>query len=92
MELAYGVNSDHRGRGYAIECVNALVDFAFSNGNIRTVRAHTQVANIASQRVLVKAGFRRIGEVFDPEDGSVLRWERHNPLAERHPPKSATVP
>ena len=29
----------------------------------------------ASTRVLAKSGFRKIGEVTDPEDGLVWRWE-----------------
>lgn len=32
--------------------------------------------NDASTRVLTKCGFAFIGEVIDPEDGLVLRWER----------------
>ncbi len=31
---------------------------------------------VASGRVLIKCGFRRIGEVIDPEDGLVWRWEK----------------
>jgi hypothetical protein len=38
------------------------------------VRAHTKYPN--SERVLTKCGFERIGEVIDPEDGLVCRWER----------------
>jgi RimJ/RimL family protein N-acetyltransferase len=30
----------------------------------------------ASARVLTKCGFRRVGEIVDPEDGLVWRWER----------------
>ena len=29
----------------------------------------------ASGRVLAKCGFRRVGEVIDPDDGVVWRWE-----------------
>jgi RimJ/RimL family protein N-acetyltransferase len=29
----------------------------------------------ASQRVLVKAGFRHVGEAIDPDDGLVWRFE-----------------
>ena len=31
----------------------------------------------ASTRVLTKCGFRHVGEVMDPEDGLVWRWEKH---------------
>ena len=83
VELAYGVKPEYQGRGYATESANALVDFAFRDGIIRTVCAHTLAGHIASERVLAKAGFKRIGDVIDPEDGPVVRWERHNPKAEQ---------
>ena len=83
VELAYGVNPEYQGCGYATESANALVVFAFSTGMIRTVRAHTLAGSMASQRVLAKAGFKLFGDVIDPEDGPVLRWERHNPMAEQ---------
>ncbi len=38
--------------------------------------AHTLPAPNASTRVLAKCGFERTGEVEDPEDGLVWRWER----------------
>ena len=34
------------------------------------------VVEIASTRVLTKCGFSRIGEVIDPDDGLVWRWEK----------------
>jgi RimJ/RimL family protein N-acetyltransferase len=41
----------------------------------RTIRAHTMPEQNASTRVLEKCGFRWLGEVVDPEDGAVWRWE-----------------
>ncbi len=76
VELAYGIDPTHRGRGYAAEAASALAKFAFADGRVRVVRAHTKPGNGASARVLAKCGFRRIGEVVDPEDGLVCRWER----------------
>jgi RimJ/RimL family protein N-acetyltransferase len=74
VEIAYGVDPDRRGRGYAKEAARALVDFAREAG-ARVVRAHTLPENAASIRVLVACGFTRIGEVVDPDDGLVVRWE-----------------
>src|SRR5262245_37451942 len=76
VEIAYGVAPEHEGQGYATEAADALVAFAFNSGQVRTVRAHTFAAANASTRVLTKCGFRLIGEVVDPEDGLVWRWER----------------
>ncbi len=74
VEIAYGIHPDQQGRGYAKESAAALVEFAFGAG-ARLVRAHTKPHNGASARVLVACGFERIGEIVDPEDGLVWRWE-----------------
>jgi RimJ/RimL family protein N-acetyltransferase len=76
VELAYGIDLPHRRRGFATEAVGALAGFAFASGLVRIVRAHTKSDNLASARVLHKCGFRPLGEVVDPEDGPVSRWER----------------
>jgi len=78
VEIAYGVAPEHQGKGYATEAAEALVAYAFSSGLVRVVRAHTLPEPNASTRVLTKSGFRRVGEVVDPEDGLVWRWERSN--------------
>ena len=64
-----------RGKGYATEAAAGLVRFAFEDGRVRVVRAHTIENLNASARVLVKCGFRCAGQVSDPEDGVVWRWE-----------------
>jgi RimJ/RimL family protein N-acetyltransferase len=78
VEIAYGVNPEHQGKGYATEAAAALVSLALDQEQVRTVRAHTLPEPNASTRVLTKCGFRRVGEVIDPEDGLVWRWERQN--------------
>jgi RimJ/RimL family protein N-acetyltransferase len=84
VEIAYGVDPDHQGKGYATEAAEALVLFAFGSPGVRVVRAHTLPEASASTRVLTKCGFRCIGEVIDPEDGLVWRWEKgREPAAER---------
>lgn len=76
VEVAYGMDPPNRGRGFATEAAGALAGFAFASGRVRVVRAHTKPDNGASARVLAKCGFRPVGEVIDPEDGLVCRWER----------------
>lgn len=76
VEIAYGVNPEHAGKGYATEAAEALVSYAFSDKQVRVVRAHTLPQPNASTRVLTKCGFRRVGEIIDPEDGLVWRWEK----------------
>jgi RimJ/RimL family protein N-acetyltransferase len=79
VEIAYGVAPEHRGRGYAKEAAAALVAFAFRSG-ARLVRAHTLAGNDASHGVLKACGFKHLGEVVDPEDGLVWRWELAAPV------------
>lgn len=76
VELAYGIAAEHQGKGFATEAAEALVAFAFSSGLVRVVRAHTLPEPNASTRVLTKCGFEWLGEVNDPEDGLIWRWER----------------
>lgn len=75
VELAYGIDENWRGNGFATEAAAALADFASRDAQVRVVRAHTKSDNPASIRVLEKCGFQSLGEVIDPEDGLVLRWE-----------------
>jgi RimJ/RimL family protein N-acetyltransferase len=76
VEIAYGVSPEHEGKGYATEAAGALVNYAFGHEQVSVVCAHTLPQANASTRVLTKCNFRKIGEVIDPEDGLVWRWER----------------
>ena len=80
VEIAYGVSPDHQGKGYATEAAEALVAYAFSSGEVRVVCAHTFAEANASTRVLAKCGFQLLGQVFEPEDGLVWRWERRKEI------------
>ena len=81
VEIAYCIFPDHQGMGYATEGAEALTAFAFSSGKVRVVRAHTFLEANASARVLTKCGFLHIGQVSDPEDGLVWRWEKQKEIA-----------
>ena len=75
VEIGYGLAPGYRGRGFATEAAQALVTYALDCERVRTIRAHTLPEPNASARVLAKCGFRRFGEVTDPKDGLVWRWE-----------------
>jgi [ribosomal protein S5]-alanine N-acetyltransferase len=75
VEIAYGIDPEEQGRGFATEAAQALVEYAMSSGQVRVVRAHTRPEGKASMRVLTKLGFTCVGEVVDPEDERVWRWE-----------------
>lgn len=76
VEIAYGIAPSYEGQGYATEAARALVAFALERVDVTAIRAHTKPENGASGRVLTKNGFHHLGEVMDPEDGLVWRWER----------------
>ncbi len=77
VEIAYGIAPEYQGKGYATEAAQALVDYAFASGQVHVARAHTLPTRNASTRVLTKCGFEKVGEIMDPEDGLVWRWEKH---------------
>lgn len=60
VELGYWLLLAARGRGVATRSVKAAVAHAFANGIYR-VEAHVRIGNVASERVLERAGFRREG-------------------------------
>lgn len=60
VEIGYGIVPSRQGRGYATEALRAMIAMAWADARVRTVVAGTDPGNAASQRVLGKAGFRRI--------------------------------
>jgi RimJ/RimL family protein N-acetyltransferase len=60
VEIGYGLAPSARGHGYAAEAVVALLTVAAGHGLSRVI-ADTTPDNIASQRTLIRAGFRRVG-------------------------------
>lgn len=70
VEVGYGLAPSGRGSGYATEALTAFVDLAGTLG-VTGVRADTDPDNVASQRVLEKAGFRRTHE-----DATAVWFER----------------
>jgi RimJ/RimL family protein N-acetyltransferase len=76
VEIAYGVDADHQRQGYASEIAAALVGYAFTFAEVGVIRAHTLPDSHASKHVLAKCGFEHVGEIIDPEDGLVLRFEK----------------
>lgn len=76
VEIAYAINPEYQGKGYATEAAQALLDFAAAREEVVNVIAHTLPSGVASKRVLAKCGFSYVGEVVDPEDGVVARFER----------------
>jgi [ribosomal protein S5]-alanine N-acetyltransferase len=60
-ELGYRVAQHVAGRGVATATVRELCGLAGAQHGLRTLRAAVALQNVASQRVLTKAGFVTIG-------------------------------
>jgi len=82
-ELGYRVAERAAGQGLATQAVNQLCRLAVSRHGLRTLRAATSDRNIASQRVLLKAGFVPDGPA-DPADigGHQGNWYRRDLITE----------
>jgi RimJ/RimL family protein N-acetyltransferase len=61
LEIGYFLLPKERGKGYCSEAVKVMVDYLFLSKDIVRIQAHTDVANMASQKVLEKAGFKKEG-------------------------------
>ncbi|KAL2068992.1 hypothetical protein VTL71DRAFT_15330 [Oculimacula yallundae] len=92
-EIGYGILAAHRGKGYAPEALKALVDYYWRSERImqmEKLNAGTEPGNLASQRVVEKAGFRRkklVEKAFEApnpvtkemEWRSIILWEVERP-------------
>jgi [ribosomal protein S5]-alanine N-acetyltransferase len=65
--LGYRIAQDVAGRGVATATVRDLCSIAGSRHGVSTLRAATSSGNVASQRVLLNAGFVPVGPA-DPAD------------------------
>jgi RimJ/RimL family protein N-acetyltransferase len=61
MEIGYALIPSERGKGYSSEAVEIIVDYLFLSKQLMRVQAITDIDNLASQRVLEKAGFKKEG-------------------------------
>jgi RimJ/RimL family protein N-acetyltransferase len=75
VEIGYGITPSRRRRGHASRAVAAVIAYARLDPPVRTIVAKTDVDNVASQTVLQRNGFERVGEGPDPEDGApIVFW------------------
>lgn len=61
--VGYMLSKDHWGNGYMTEAVKLLVKYSFEMINLRKLFSHVSDPNIASKRVLEKAGFKECGRL-----------------------------
>ena len=61
-EIGYGISEKYRNNGYAAEAVKAVSEWALTRPEVNALESETDPDNKASQRVLEKCGFVRVGE------------------------------
>jgi len=89
LEFGYALAPVERGKGYCTEAVGLLLDYSFLTTLVARIQAHTDLRNVASQRVLEKNGFVKEGtnrqcyfangELHDMFIFSILRKEWKDP-------------
>lgn len=72
VEIGYGLLPEFWGKGYATEAVMAVTEWASRQQGVKQIEAETDAENIASQRVLYKAGFVPTGA--NGEEGPRFVW------------------
>src|SRR6202040_3772712 len=60
-DLGYAVHPDHWGKGFATEALRRILEFGFENLSLERIWATADVRNVASWRVMEKAGMEREG-------------------------------
>ena len=74
VSVGFGIVPAARRRGYAVEALRGLLDWALRQPEVRTVQADTDLVNLASQRVLLSAGMR-----LASDEGDRKVYEIHTP-------------
>lgn len=72
IEVGYSMDKKYWGQGLGTEMAKAMVDYAFEDENVIEVVGCTTMENIASQRVLEKAGLKRVDNLL--RDGEELAF------------------
>lgn len=75
VEIGYEVAQNYRCGGLGTEIAEALIKFAFRHETVLAVQAHTLAVSNESCRVLKKCGMKKVGDIDDPNDGQLWRWE-----------------
>ena len=81
-QMGYSLLPGHWGKGYATELTLAALEYAFSDDQYEVIYGVTEQPNIASQKVLLKAGFKLSGTKIEGEKELLIYEVRKARLAE----------
>ncbi|RVU24746.1 N-acetyltransferase [Sandaracinomonas limnophila] len=76
-EIGYVIDQKFRNLGYANEAIEAIIDWANQDVDLKGIIAETPQNNLASQKVLQKNGFLKTGEksIFIKESIPLFTWQ-----------------
>jgi RimJ/RimL family protein N-acetyltransferase len=75
VEIGYSVDPAYRRRGYARAGLEALLQRAAREPQVRTVRVTISPDNVPSYQLASQYGFTQVGEQWDDEDGLEIIYE-----------------
>jgi RimJ/RimL family protein N-acetyltransferase len=75
VEIGYTVDPAYRRRGYARAALEALLQRAAREPQVRTARVSIRPDNVASYQLASQYGFVKVGEQWDEEDGLEIVYE-----------------
>jgi len=64
-EIGYDLNPAYWKKGIMTEALAAMIDFGFKKMNLHTIEANIDPANIASEKLLEKMGFKKEGHITE---------------------------
>ncbi|NHT17541.1 GNAT family N-acetyltransferase [Cellulomonas sp. IC4_254] len=91
VEIGYAVDPAHRRRGYARAALEALLQRARDEPEVRTVRVTIAPGNTESRDLAQQYGFTAVGEQWDDEDGPEIIYEVAADAAARAPVRTADL-
>lgn len=74
VEIGYTISKEHTGKGLATDAALRLMKYGQEEKGIHNFVAYTNQLNLASNRVLEKCGFAKLGEEI-VNDLDCFRWE-----------------
>jgi ribosomal-protein-alanine N-acetyltransferase len=59
VHLGYFIHKEYWGKGITTEAVKAIIEYAFSEGNVHKIETGCLKDNVASEKIMLKCGFTR---------------------------------
>ncbi len=84
IQLGYSLRPENWGRGFATELTKAGLDYFRRHYSLPEIYGVTEIPNIASQKVLLKAGFQPAGSFMENEKELLMFVVKRNQLADQY--------